>query len=64
MASYLIYLIAPTGRVGMGDSQEHPDDEAALAWFDRMDDVAGDAELWCGGRLVARRASGAGSTEV
>lgn len=62
MASYLIYLIAPTGRVGVGESQEHPDDESARAWFDGMDEVAGDAELWCGGRLVARRVGGAGST--
>ena len=54
MTLYTIYLVDPSGRVRLGETVERPDDAAAIAYFRAVDRMGETAELWQGGRLVAR----------
>lgn len=54
MALYTTYLVDPSGRVRLGENVERPDDAAAIAYLRGLDRQGEAAELWQGGRLVAR----------
>jgi hypothetical protein len=52
---YTTYLVDPSGRVRLGEKVERPDDAAAIAYLRNVDRGGEAAELWQGGRLVARQ---------
>lgn len=54
MPSYIIYLIDKARRVRLGERLDCDGDEAAIAALLRAEREGGEAELWQGGRLVAR----------
>ena len=54
MPSYIIYLIDSARRVRLGERFDCADDGPAVERFGQVDREGGEAELWQGGRLIAR----------
>ena len=54
MPSYIVYLIDNARRVRLGERFDCAADEPAVERFGRIDREGGEAELWQGGRLIAR----------